>query len=121
MRSVKESVANTILKHIKMHSKILCDREKGAFGRVFLAKKDGKEYALKETLSSGRKATKAAQRESKLMIELDHINIVKLYEYFTFGHPAKCFMIMVWFPRKSDILTPMIKTSVHPTFGRTGF
>ena len=71
---------------------------KGAFGRVFLAKKDGKEYALKETLSSGRKATKAAQRESKLMVELDHINIVKLYEYFTFGHPAKCFMIMVWFP-----------------------
>lgn len=72
--------------------------QKGAFGRVFLAKKDGKEYALKETLSSGRKATKAAQRESKLMVELDHINIVKLYEYFTFGHPAKCFMIMVWFP-----------------------
>ena len=68
VRSVKESVANTILKHIKMHSKILCDREKGAFGRVFLAKKDGKEYALKETLSSGRKATKAAQRESKLII-----------------------------------------------------
>ena len=63
-----------------------------------MAKKDGKEYALKETLSSGRKATKAAQRESKLMVELDHINIVKLYEYFTFGHPAKCFMIMVWFP-----------------------
>ena len=101
MRSAKESVV--ILKHMKLYSKILYDRKKGAFGRVFLAKKDGKEYALKETLSSGRKATKAAQRESKLMIELDHINIVKLYEYFTFGHPAKCFMIMVWFPRKSGI------------------
>jgi len=73
---------------------IVSEIGKGAFGRVFLAKKDGKEYALKETISSGRKATKAAQRESKLMVSLDHINIVKLYEYFTFGHPAKCFMIM---------------------------
>ena len=80
--------------------------QKGAFGRVFLAKKDGKEYALKETLSSGRKATKAAQRESKLMVELDHINIVKLYEYFTFGHPAKCFMIMAWFPLSFHGLIP---------------
>ena len=42
----------------------------------------------------GRKAVKTAEAESKIMVSLDHGNIVKLYEYFTIGRPPKCYMVM---------------------------
>ena len=43
------------------------ETSKGAFGRVLLCEKDGKEFALKETLSRSRTAMKTAEAEAKLL------------------------------------------------------
>jgi len=73
---------------------ILREIGKGAFGRVLLAEKDGHQVAIKETLTRSRTALKAAQDESKLLINLNHKNVVRLFEYFTSGVPKRLYMIM---------------------------
>jgi len=65
---------------------------KGAFGTVYLCAKDGKEFAMKELMSTSRQASKAAEKEANMLLFLDHANVVKLVEYFK--HQRKTYMIM---------------------------
>lgn len=65
---------------------------KGAFGTVYLCAKDGKEFAMKELMSTSRHASKAAEKEANMLLFLDHGNVVKLVEYFKIQR--KTYMIM---------------------------
>ena len=64
---------------------------KGSYGEVFLTQKenDPKTYATKKidiTKFSTKDAYKYLNNEIEIMKQLDHENIIKLYEFLKFGH-----------------------------------
>ena len=55
---------------------------KGAFGTVYSATKDDKEYALKEIRSCSRNQMKMIAKEADIMSGLHHENVVMFIDFF---------------------------------------
>lgn len=58
----------------------------GAFGKVYLAMKNGQKYAIKELFIENRSGIEKVYKEIEILSELEHPNIINYTESFKKGN-----------------------------------